>query len=229
MDKKEVSIVIKIFRGLSYIFLALLSLLALFLMFYIVTSAIAKKNGTRPPISIYTIASPSMEPTIMVYDLIVDRNVKSDDELYAPSNDHEGTIITFYSDAIDTGGYTVTHRIYKKYDYNGTIYYETKGDNNLAQDAGRITISNIVGKYLFKIPKVGKIQFFLSSKIGWILLILIPALLIIITDLIKINKAYKIKQDISNIKDNSNKKSKELERDKKIRALIEKADKMNKK
>ena len=229
MEKKEDSILTKIFRVFSYIFLAILFLLAIFLVFYIISSAIAKKRGTRPPISLYTIASPSMEPTINVYDIIVDVNVKSDDELYAPSKDNEGTIITFYSDSIDTGGYTVTHRIYRKYDYNGTIYYETKGDNNISEDLGRITLDNIVGRYIFKIPKIGKVQFFLSSRIGWILVILIPALIIIITDIVKINKAYKIKEDISKIKGKNNKKSEDKEKNKKLRALLEKADKMNKK
>lgn len=231
MDTKETNIIIKIFRVLSFIFLLLLFAIASFLVFYIISSAIAKKNGTKPPISLYTIASPSMEPTIMVYDVIVDVNVKSDDELFAPSNDQEGTIITFYSDSIDTGGYTVTHRIFKKYDYQGTIYYETKGDNNATQDAGRIKLSNIVGRYLFKIPQLGKLQVFLSSKLGWILIILCPAILIIVTDIFKINKAKKIKEDISNIKDtnDTSKDVNEVERDKKIRALIEKANKINKK
>jgi signal peptidase I len=100
MDKKETNLFVKIFRTLSLIFLVLLFLIAIFLVFYIVTSAIAKKNGTKPPISMYTIVSPSMEPTIMVYDVIVNTNPKSDNDL------DQGTIITFYSDSIDTGGYT---------------------------------------------------------------------------------------------------------------------------
>ena len=224
MDKKETNIFIKIFRALSYVFLVLLFLIALFLIFYIVTSAIAKKKGTKPPISLYTIVSPSMEPTIMVYDVIVDVNPKSDNDL------DEGTIITFYSDKIDTGGYTVTHRIYKKYNYNNTIYYETKGDNNVAQDIGRITFSNIVGKYLFKIPKLGKIQFFVSSIYGWILIILLPALIIILSDVFKLKNAKKIKADLDDIDNNPvSTNTEEQERDKRIRALVEKADKMNKK
>ena len=224
MDKKEPSVFVKIFRALSYVFLVLLFLIALFLMFYIVTSAIAKKNGTKPPISMYTIVSPSMEPTIMVYDVIVNVNPKSDEDL------PEGTIITFYSDAIDTGGYTVTHRVYKKYFYNNVVYYETKGDNNSAQDVGRITFKNIVGKYLFKIPGLGKIQFFVTSKLGWILIVLIPAIIIIGGDILKLLKARKIKEDLDNIQDDTTlQELEEQEQQKKLRALIEKADKINKK
>ena len=224
MDKKEANIFVKIFRALSYVFLVFLFLVAIFLIFYITTSAIAKKNGTKPPISMYTIVSPSMEPTIMVYDVIVNVNPKSDDEL------PEGTIITFYSDAIDTGGYTVTHRIYKKYFYNNVVYYETKGDNNSAQDVGRITFGNIVGKYLFKIPGLGKLQFFVTSKVGWILIVLIPAVIIIISDILKLIKARKIKENLDNMEDDTTLQNiEEQEQNKRIRALIEKADKINKK
>ncbi len=223
MNKKETNKFIIAFRALSYVFLFFLFILAGFLMFYIVTSAIAKKNGTKPLISLYTIVSPSMEPNIMVYDVIINTRVNSDNNL------NEGDIITFYSNAIDTGGYTVTHRIYKKYNYNGITYYETKGDNNNSEDVGRISFDNIVGKYLFKLPGFGKIQFFVSSPKGWLLIILVPATFIIISDVLKLINAYKIKDELNNIKGKKKNNKNEQNRDKKIRALVEKADKMNKK
>jgi signal peptidase len=223
MNKKGTNIFVLIFRSLSYVFLVFLFIIAMFLMFYILTSAIAKKTNTKPLISIYTIVSPSMEPTIMVYDVIVNTKINSDNDL------NKGDIITFYSDAIDTGGYTVTHRVYKKYIYNDITYYETKGDNNNSQDVGRITFDNVVGKYLFKLPGLGKIQFFVSSKLGWIMIILIPASIIIVSDTVKLIKAYEIKKDLSKIKGKGPDPKKKKEKEKKIRALVEKADKINKK
>ena len=223
MNKKGTNIFVLTFRSLSYVFLVFLFIIAMFLMFYILTSAIAKKTNTKPLLSIYTIVSPSMEPTIMVYDVIVNTKINSDNDL------NKGDIITFYSDAIDTGGYTVTHRVYKKYIYNDITYYETKGDNNNSQDVGRITFDNIVGKYLFKLPGLGKIQFFVSSKLGWIMIILIPASIIIVSDTVKLIKAYEIKKDLSKIKGKGPDPKKKIEKEKKIRALVEKADKINKK
>lgn len=227
MENKKTNVFFKIIHIISYIFLLVLFLIAGFLVFYITSSAIAKAQGKRPPISLYTIASPSMEPTIMVYDVIVNANVKSDEELV---DNPKGTIITFYSDVLDTGGYTVTHRIYKKYLYNGIAYYETKGDNNKSPDSGRITLKNVVGRYLFKIPQLGRIQFFVTSKIGWILIVVIPAILIIGLDVFKLRKAYNIKNDLNQIDDNPNvTKYEEQERDKEVRAILEKSDKINKK
>lgn len=223
MDEKGKNVFTLTIRICSYLFLLFLFLVAVFLIFYIVTSAVAKKNGTKPLISMYTIVSPSMEPTIMTQDVIFDVRVNNDNEL------NEKDIITFYTDTIDTGGYTVTHRIFKKYAYNDQVYYETKGDNNSSQDVGRITLSNIVGKYLFRVKGLGKVQFFVSSPLGWVLIILIPASLIIGNDVLRLFKAKKIKEDINNIKDNSNDLKEEKERDKQLRALVEKADQMNKK
>lgn len=223
MNKKGTNKFTLFIRILSYLFLAFLFLIACFLIFYIVTSAIAKKNGTRPIISMYTIVSPSMEPTIMTYDVIIDKRVDKDEDL------NVGDIITFYSNAIDTGGYTVTHRVLKKYAYNNIIYYETKGDNNNAQDVGRITFGDIVGKYMFRLRGLGRIQFFVSSKLGWLLIILIPATIIILGDILKLVKAWEIKKNINKIESNPTTNKEEKEKEKKYRALIEKADKMNKK
>jgi signal peptidase len=228
MDKKGNNKAFNIFMVLSYVFLVLLFIIAMFLVFYIATSAYAKKTKTKPIFSLFTIVSPSMEPNIMVYDVIFDKKVNNNDEL------NVGDIITFYSDAIDTNGYTITHRIYKKYIVNNTVYYETKGDNNNSPDVGKITIDNIVGKYVFKMPMLGKVQFFVSSKLGWVLLILIPAVIIVFSDVMKILKASSIKKELDSIDTKvDGKKVKnikdEQERDKKIRALIQKADKMNKK
>ena len=224
MSKNDTNIFIKVFRFFSYIFLAFLFFLASFLLFYIISSAIAKKKGEKPLISMYTIVSPSMEPTIMIGDVIVNVKAKDDNSL------NEGDIITFFSNTIDTGGYTVTHRIYKKYSYSGTTFYETKGDNNYAEDMGRITFDNIVGKYKLKLPKLGKIQFFVSSPAGWIIIILIPASIIVIGDILKLIQAYRIKKDLGDIKETKNKKKvDQVNKDKRIRAIIEKADKMNKK
>lgn len=208
---------------LSYICLIALFLIATFLLYFIVSNQIAKTKGEKPAISIYTIVSPSMEPTIMVYDVIIDTKVKSDAELKI------GDIITFYSNTIDTGGYTVTHRIVDIYKNNGVIYYTTKGDNNMDKDAGLITIDNVVGKCKFIIPSIGKMQIFITSRSGWILIILIPALGIILMDIKKLIKIFRIKEQIEEIPQIKEVELiREKEENKKLRAVVEEANRMNK-
>lgn len=71
----------KILNVVSYICLVILFLIAGFLLYFIVSNQIAKTRGTKPLISLYTIVSPSMEPTIMVYDVIIDTRVDETTEL----------------------------------------------------------------------------------------------------------------------------------------------------
>lgn len=208
---------------LSYLCLAILLLIAVFLMYFITSNQIARAKGGKPAVSIYTIVSPSMEPVIMVYDVILDTKIKDESSLKV------GDIITFYSDTIDTGGYTVTHRIDDIFESNGVRYYITKGDNNLERDSGIITFENIVGKCRLIIPSVGKIQMFITSKAGWALIILIPAVGIILLDIKKLVKIFRIKEQIEDIPQITEVELiREREENKKLRAVIEEANRMNK-
>ena len=48
--------------------------------------------------------------------------------------------------------------------------------------------SNIYGKVILKIPKLGYLQMFLASQGGWIIVILIPCLVVISYDIVKLIK-----------------------------------------
>ena len=206
-------------KTLAYVILCLLFLITAFLVYYMSTSAIAARKGENPQISLYTIVSPSMEPFIKVYDVIIDRRLKANDELKV------GDVITFYSSTLNTDGYTITHRIYDIKISEGKTYYITKGDNNQSVDVGSITRDNIVGKMVYKINGLGKIQFFLSSKLGWILIILIPALCFILYDLNRLNRIFKIKKKIDNIPEYQNMSAKEEIEHKKELEELEKLEK----
>lgn len=224
MNEKGIKkVLVKIISILSYICLTILILIAVFLLYYIISNQIARVKGTKPFISLYTIVSPSMEPNINIYDVIIDIRVKDDKDIKL------GDIVTFYSNSINTGGYTVTHRIHGIYDNSGTRYYITKGDNNQSPDDGTITINNIVGKVRLVIPALGKIQFFVSSKFGWILIILIPAIGIVLADIKKLIKIFRIREQIEEIpKLKEVEIIREKEEDKKLRAIVEEANKINK-
>lgn len=224
MNKKGIKNIIDFFiKIISYLCLMVLFLVAAFLIFFITTSQVARVKGESPFMGLYTIVSPSMEPNINVYDIIIEFKVDKE-ELQV------GDVITFYSNSIDTGGYTVTHRIKEIFVVDEETRYITKGDNNQSEDEGYITYEDIVGKVKFVIPKLGRIQFFVSSKLGWLIIILIPALGIIGMDIIKLRRIFKIKKQIEEIPQLSEVENiREKEENKKVRALIEKANKINKK
>lgn len=167
---------------LSYSALILLILIAVVFIVYLVDVKVQKSKGgvAKPLFGAYVIISGSMEPNIHVYDVIVAKRTDTKDL-------KKGDVITFYSNDNRFYGVTVTHRIIEVIDAEKGIF-RTQGDaNNIADEA--LTIKeNIVGKVIMRIPQLGRIQFFVSSKGGWLLVILIPCLAVISYDIVKIFK-----------------------------------------
>lgn len=169
---------------ISWTILALLVIIAVFLLYYFIANKIADKNGERftPAVGLYTIVSPSMTPNLNVYDVILDVKVKK------PTDIKVGDIITFVSTSAISKGYTVTHRVIALVETENGIEYKTQGDNNMSPDATTVQFKNVLGKVVLKIPQLGKIQYFLSSAHGWLIIVVIPAILIIMSDIYKILK-----------------------------------------
>lgn len=159
-----------------------------------------KKGIPKPAlVSAYTIVSPSMVPNINVLDVIITTRVSD------PSKIKVGDVITFNSTDYRSSGVTVTHRVKKvEKTSDGKYLFTTKGDANNTEDATRQPFSSIYGKVLLRLPKLGYIQYILSTVLGWLLLIIVPTVLIIGADIIKIIKT--IKND-PNLKDKNKKKA----------------------
>ena len=159
-----------------------------------------KKGIPKPAlVSAYTIVSPSMVPNINVLDVIITTRVSD------PSKIKVGDVITFNSTDYRSSGVTVTHRVKKvEKTSDGKYSFTTKGDANNTEDATRQPFSSIYGKVLLRLPKLGYIQYILSTVLGWLLLIIVPTVLIIGADIIKIIKTIK---DDPNLKDKNKKKA----------------------
>ena len=193
---------------ISWTIFALLMLLAAFLIYYVIATNIYARKGERfrPIVSLYTIISGSMLPTIKVYDVVV--NLRIDD----PVKLKEGDVITFISQSKINYGETITHRINKITYNNGTYYFTTKGDNNLVPDETPVEFNNIIGKVILKIPQLGQAQFFLLKQGSKLFLVLIPSFGILIYDLLKMLNLFDTKKKVDkSLETKDNKLSKEEE------------------
>lgn len=119
----------------------------------------------------FLVQSGSMEPSIMTGDIII---IKSNNQYNI--ND----VITFE----DTQNRRVTHRIIDNND-NKII---TKGDANKSKDSEKINKSQIIGKVVFVIPKLGYLVSFGKSFWGLLFFIIVPGILILFSELLKIKK-----------------------------------------
>ena len=212
--------VIKFIMGiLSWTVFAILVLIAIFLIYYFISTKLYAEKGEnyRPQIGLYTILTGSMEPNINPYDVIVDWTITN------PKDIKIGDVITFISTSSLTKGMTITHRVINiKEDQNG-FSYQTKGDANLSPDTAYVPFTNVKGKVLFRIPQLGRLQSFLATKGGWLIIVVIPALIVIITDLLKIFRltTAKGKIDILQRKEN-NKKNKLVKQKEEIEDQLQK-------
>ena len=192
-DGKNKNWVIKyISKVFSWFLLTILILVAGFLVYYVVAANIYARKGEefKPKFSLYTIVSPSMVPNINVYDVIFDVRVDDLTKL------KKGDVITFISSGYLNEGMTVTHRIVDVINDEDGLKFRTKGDNNLVPDSALVEPGNVIGKTLFKIPQLGRVQSLLATKGGWLFLVLLPALGVIIYDIIKIIKLTTVKKKV---------------------------------
>jgi signal peptidase I len=172
---------------------ALLVLVCLAFVVYFGDLFINVKSGNynSPLFNGYVIVSQSMVPTININDAILVK--RESDDHYAI-----GDIISFFSTEYDKDGIIVTHRIVQKSSgYNNNSTYVTKGDNNPIPDRRGVNTSNIYGKVFLIIPKLGYLQSFLSQPLHFALCILFPAGAVILYDIFRIRKAFRLKEEIS--------------------------------
>ena len=115
--------------------------------------------GTENPI--LAVASQSMEPVLYKGDLILIEGVKNASDIYVATKDANppGDIIVFYR-----GDERIVHRAVEKIlNDDGTYSFTTWGDNNDRPDWTEVQESDVVGRYLGKVPWLGHIALFFSD------------------------------------------------------------------
>lgn len=123
---------------------------------------------------VYTVQSGSMEPTIHTGSLIFVKPFLSYD------------VDDIVTRATDDPKVTITHRIVSKKEEGRKIMFETKGDANEDSDSEMVNQDKIVGKEIFTLPYIGYPVGYARTMPGFILLIVIPAVIIIYEEIKKI-------------------------------------------
>jgi len=167
---------------LLYSILVLLIGVGILLAAYYIDFRFKTKNLETPLYGAYVIVSGSMEPIIKIKDAVLIRRVDSDSEL------KQGDVVTYRATDPSYYGVLITHRIVEIKEENGKKIYVTKGDHNETVDRSPIELSQINGKVVMRIPKIGYIKYFLVTSYGWIIAIVIPSLLVISMDIVKLIK-----------------------------------------
>ena len=120
-------------------------------------------------VAFFTIYSGSMEPSLPIGSVVMIRMVEA-------SSICTGDVIAFKT---GTSSETVAHRVIEIVSGNPSICVRTGGDANNTPDAALVPAEKIVGKVFFHIPFLGYLSDFVKTKLGYLLLVVLPAILII--------------------------------------------------
>lgn len=173
-EKRKVSVIGII---LLIIFLPILIVnLTLIVKTWLYPDKIADFMGYKP----FIVLSGSMEPNIMTGDMVI---VKVTDA----NKLEKGEIVAFKS-----GDSVVTHRIIDITEEDNQKVFVTKGDNNNTEDRDKVTLNQVEGKCIKRIPKLGDFAMFLQTTWGSIIFISIPFALLIISGAIQRRKENRV-------------------------------------
>ncbi|MEA2056711.1 MAG: signal peptidase I [Patescibacteria group bacterium] len=163
-------------------------------------SVIEAPGGMR----VFVVQSGSMEPSIKTGSLVL---VAAQDEY------QKDDVITFKRDlkvSLKDANSTATHRVIEVKDDEGRATFTTKGDANNTPDSEDVEIARVLGKVLLSVPLLGKIVAFTKTQTGFIALIVIPATILIYSEINSIkNEVIKLIKKKKKIKDRPKEKQDE--------------------
>lgn len=161
--KEKKSVLKKIANVLLTVVIILLAVIIAFTMFVRIT-------GNTPTLfgySIFRVSTGSMEPELMVGDVILTKEVDDVNSLDV------GEVITYRGTIGEYADMLITHQIVKApYVENGTTYVVTKGIANEIEDSP-VPVDKITGKLVCKIPFLDMIYSFFLTPWGLLTAILL--------------------------------------------------------
>ena len=146
----------------------------LFLGVAVLASTFKYKN-----VQLFSVLSGSMTPRIFTGSLIF---VKPTD-IYSV-----GDVISYKNAESGNSAPSITHRIIHIDNDNGTHLYTTKGDRNPSEDSQKVKEDQIIGKVILSLPLIGFASAFAKTKFGFILIIIFPAVMIVLSELNRMKK-----------------------------------------
>lgn len=159
------------FKKIIRIFSIVLLVFLVIFVFFTIASRIMGNTPSVFGFYVFRVSSDSMEPTLMVGDVILVQKTDAED---IQKND----IITYKSKDGSMYDRDVTHRVVSDPQIKGdTYYYQTQGDADGAPLDMAITYDQIEGKYVRKLPLISKFYGFISTPTGVVVFIGIIVLL----------------------------------------------------
>ena len=172
-------------------FKTLITVLLLIITFFLVVFfTFTRIHGETPTLfgyQILRVVSPSMEPKLMVGDIILSHKLEDAKDLQL------GDIITYKGEYGEYEGKLITHEVVTEpYESEGKYYLQTKGFANNYPDP-EISDDQIVGIMIKKMPFLSTLYSFFSTIWGLIFILVFLAILFI-NEIINLFRLFKEKE-----------------------------------
>ncbi len=148
----------------------------LFILLMVLVAAVIVLSTINTPfkLKLFAVLSGSMEPAISMGSLVI----------VMPQSTYAVNDVITVQGAKDPTE-TVTHRIVSKTE-GSAPQYTLKGDANEEIDREVIPANRVVGKVFVHLPYVGRIISFAQTQMGFIIMIVVPATILLYSELIAI-------------------------------------------
>lgn len=147
-------------------------------LFVLVAGLLAISSFDIPgfPLDARAVLTGSMAPAIPTGSVVF---------VYPSERYVEGDIITFkrIESSLEI---PITHRVVEVKEEDGQTYYVTKGDANERADANLVRRDEVSGKVIAHVPFLGRLLDMAKTPWGFAALIVVPALLVIVDEVLKI-------------------------------------------
>ena len=182
-----------VWKGITWLLIAFTVFMMVFTIFTVAT--VDRNDRDIFGIKFYIVQTDSMSPSdrnahldvhFSAGDIVIIKNAEN------PAALQSGEIIAFLSTNSVSYGETVTHMIREpKYENGKLLGYVTYGTNTDTDDEALVEPEYVLGVYAGKLPGVGNFFAFVKSTTGYITCILIPFLLLILYNGVKVIRLFR--------------------------------------
>lgn len=168
----------KALKILLMIIKAIISLFIVIVISIIFIQRISNNKLSPGGYSIYTIITESMEPKYKVYDMVISKNINTEEIVV-------GDDVVYRGMKDDFAGKIVTHRVIKKEKLQGKTYFHTKGIANDIEDP-LVEDNQILGKVVYKSIVLSLISKVVNNPYGFYFVVFVPFAILLVMEVIDI-------------------------------------------
>lgn len=161
----------------NILFACAMALMAV-LLFFLLQSRMAGGVPAAAGYQLYIVEGGSMSPAFEAGSIVLVRPLE-------PAEVRAGDIITYRDPDPEREGTIVTHRV-MSVNRTEPLSFVTRGDANDADDPLPVPAGNLIGRVDYSVPYLGFLFNFVKTRTGILLLLIVPAVLIIVSELRKL-------------------------------------------